>query len=150
MRRNNQQGLNGQFPSTLFSSERGELLSSLQTLLNHDHARDDSSLASKLQQTEKGAAHKSRPCGFGRFAHIPCDKQEGQSILAQPSTAASIAPPAAQWAAASSAPPLTAGDLPNIKKEMKALEAEVAHQHAEMDADRAEIEKLERLKVRGS
>ncbi len=51
-----------------------------------------------------------------------------------------------QTGAASS--PLALGDLPSIKKEMKALEAEVSHQHVEMDEDRAEIERLERMQVR--
>ena len=55
--------------------------------------------------------------------------------------------------------PLALGDLPSIKEEMEALEAEIAQQHAEMkaealqqhaeiEADRAEIEKLEHMQVR--
>ncbi len=101
----------------------------------------------KRLQSEKSV---TRPCGFGRFAHIACDKQDNEQVFAQPSSAqelASIEPPVQQEEVLSSSP-LALGDLPSIKKEMEALAAEVAQQHAELGADRAEIEQLERSRVR--
>jgi hypothetical protein len=142
---NSQSALKGQFPSTLTPSERGELLGSLQTLLDADRGRDSHSVRSdkgaKLPQHEQPAALKSRPCGFGRFAHIPCDTLEREQLLAPPRSAeqlASVEAPAGELA------PAAQGDLSGIQVEMAALESAVAQQDKEIGAQHAEIDQLKK------
>ena len=146
LQHNKQDVLDAQLTSTLTSSDRGKLLSSLQTLL------------SEREAAIPHAVLKTRPCGFGRFANIPCDKPAQEQVVSRHFTSQELArteQPMQQEGVA----PLALGDLPRIKEEMIALEAEIAQQHAEMKADafkqdaemetdRAEIEKLEHMQVR--
>jgi hypothetical protein len=159
IRNNNQDALDVQFPSTLTLSERGEMLNSLQTLLGEREAKIPNPAKSmpKTLPYDKFNLQKTRPCGFGRFASISCDKQEQGQILSQHSTPQQFAGVEAPTEQAGVVPhPL--GDLRSIKKEMEALEAEVTQQqeameagalrqHAEMEANHAEIEKLKRMQV---